>query len=97
MSRAKYAKTGTRTDGKQKYNSLILPSFVENSSDIVISVNNSTRLDALAQQFFNDATLWWVIAVYNNIGEPSLFVKNLTFLRIPSDIQTIFNTIKELN
>jgi hypothetical protein len=97
MSRTRFTTTKKRQDGKQQYNSLNLPSFLESSSDVVINVNNATRLDSLAQQFFGDATLWWVIALYNNLGDASLFVKDRTFLRIPSNIETVFNEIRNLN
>lgn len=97
MSRTKFTTVKKRIDGKSQYNSLVLPTFSESSSDIVINVNNSTRLDVLAQQFFGDPTLWWVIALYNNIGDGSLYVKDQKYLRIPSDIQSIYNDIRDLN
>jgi len=97
MSRVKFFNTKKREDGKQQYASFVFPSFEENPDDIVIEVDEYSRLDILAEQFFNDATLWWVLAVYNNIGEPSLYVNDRTILRIPNDIQTVFTKIKELN
>lgn len=97
MSRTKFYKTKKRIDGKQQYTSFVFPSFNESADDIVINVSEYDRLDVLAEQFFNDPTLWWVISVYNNISEPSLYVNNRTYLRIPNDIQKVFSKIKELN
>lgn len=98
MSRSRFTKTKKRLDGVQQYTSLNLPSFSETSDDIVINVSRGTRLDMLAQQFFGDATLWWVIAMYNNIGDASLYLRDdISYLRIPNDIQQVFNEIKSLN
>ena len=97
MSRTRFTDTKKREDGKLQYESLVLPNFEESSDDIVISISEAKRLDAIAEQFFGDPTLWWVIAVYNNLGEASLSVKDVKYLRIPNDIQTVYDKIKELN
>lgn len=97
MSRTRFVNTKNRLDGKKQFTSLIMPSFSESSDDIVISINGATRLDQLAQQFFDDPTLWWVLAVYNNLGEPSLYVKDQNYLRIPADIQSVFEKINRVN
>lgn len=97
MSRTRFSKTKRRVDNKQQYESLVIPSFEERSDDIVIEVNDYTRLDVLANDFFNDSTLWWVLASYNNMNGSSLYTTGKKYLRIPSDIQIVFNKIKELN
>lgn len=97
MSRTKFYRTKKREDGKQQYRSLTFPSFEESSDDIVIQIGDYDRLDVIAEEFFGDPSLWWVIAVYNNIGNPSLYVDSQQYLRIPNDIQRVFSKIKELN
>lgn len=97
MSRTRFYKTKKRNDGKQQYRSFVFPTFEESSDDIVIEISEYTRLDVLAEQFFDDASLWWVIAVYNNLSEPSLYVSDQTYLRIPNDIQRVYSKIKDLN
>lgn len=97
MSRTKFYSTKKRIDGKRQYRSFVFPTFEERSDDIVIEINGATKLDVVANNFFDDPTLWWVIAVYNNINEPSLYVKDRQYLRIPNDIQTVYSKIKELN
>lgn len=97
MSRTQFLKTKKRIDSKQQYRTLTLPSFGERSDDLVIQINDYTRLDVIANDFFGDSTLWWVVASYNNLPGDSLYTTGLKYLRIPSDINIVFNKIKELN
>jgi len=97
MSRTRFTKTKKRFDSKQQYQSLILPIFEERSDDIIVEVNDYTRLDVLANRFFNDATLWWVISAYNQLPADSIYTTDKKNLRIPNNIQTVFNKIKDLN
>jgi hypothetical protein len=97
MSRTKFSQVKKRIDGKQHYQTLIFPTFEERSDDIVIQINDYTRLDVIANDFFKDSTLWWIISVYNNLDGSSLYTTGKQYLRIPSDIQTVYNKIKEVN
>lgn len=42
------------------------------------------RLDKLANQFYGDDELWWIIAIANGIAYP-LGIKPGTVIRVPSD------------
>jgi hypothetical protein len=97
MSRIKFAKQKSRIDKKIHYSSIIFPEFKERSDDVIIKVDDYTRLDVIAQDAFNDPTLWWAIAAYNNISGNSLFTTGLSYIRIPADIQIIFDEIKKIN
>jgi hypothetical protein len=46
-------------------------------------------LDTLAQQFYQDTTLWWVIANANNIGKGSFDVPAGMQIRIPFPIYLV--------
>ena len=54
------------------------------------------RLDQLAQTFYGDSTLWWVIASANGIGGFTS-LKSGTALRIPAEIPRILEKFKQLN
>lgn len=74
-----------RFDGKRVYTSNSLPTVPISESDIYIYSNETTRLDSLAYEYYNNASLWWIIARANNIGfgyavEPGLQI------RIPTNI-----------
>lgn len=97
MSRTKFLKTKRRQDNKQQYQTFVLPSFSERSDDVVINIDDYTRLDVLANDLFGDPKLWWVLAAYNNLEGDSLFTTGRDTLRIPSDIKIIYDKIKEVN
>ena len=97
MSRTKFLKTKRRQDNQQQYQTFVLPSFEERSDDVVINIDDYTRLDVLANDLFGDPKLWWVLAVYNNLEGGSLFTTGRDTLRIPSDIKIIYDKIKEVN
>lgn len=87
----------TRWDGKQVYKSTIYPPVSPAPSDILVTAQETDFLDTLAQKYYRDPTLWWIIANVNNLGKGRLSVPAGTQLRIPQDIVTILNTFKKLN
>ena len=50
------------------------------------------RLDHLAGQYYDDATMWWVIAAASGIGW-GLQVPAGTFIRIPTDLTAVAGVI----
>ena len=83
-------------DGKRVYTTTYYPRIPLSNSDQFILTKDGMRLDQLAQTFYGDSTLWWVIASANKIrGFTSL--KSGTALRIPADIPRILEKFKQLN
>jgi hypothetical protein len=72
-------------DGKEVYRATILPNIARTSIDITIATETGDRLDTLANDFYGDSTLWWVIAAANNIHTAPIGFKDGTILRIPVD------------
>lgn len=70
-----------------RYNTTRYPSFDVSPTDVYIFSREGDRLDLLADSFYNDSTLWWIIADANNLGKGSLIVKPGIQLRIPSYTQ----------
>ncbi len=65
--------------------------------DYYIITTAGDRYDTLANQFYNDHTLWWVIAAANNSQRASLIVEPGIQLRIPGNIDTILNNFDIAN
>tara|TARA_B100000900_G_C20349625_1_gene621753 strand:- start:421 stop:741 length:321 start_codon:yes stop_codon:yes gene_type:complete len=66
--------------------------------DIYVYTTQGDRLDILAQQYYNDSTLWWIISISNpQLSQNSYFVPEGTQLRIPSDVAGIKNAMNEFN
>ena len=65
------------------YDSLLLPYIEPTDSDILIVTEEEDRLDLLANQFYGDSELWWVIATYNNLTDIDTKLEPGLQLRIP--------------
>lgn len=63
---------------------LNLPEIPEQPDDIVHQVNGTERFDLLAHRYYNDARLWWVIAVANGIEDVPTQFSVGDELRIPA-------------
>jgi len=86
--------TGNRSSGiVPRYPNIPL-SFEDN----YFITTEGDRMDILAQQFYKDSTLWWVISIANpSINQGSYFIKPGTQIRIPQNIDIIIQNYKALN
>jgi hypothetical protein len=75
--------------GKNVYEAKPISRFEDSDNDIVIITTAEDRLDLLAKRFYDDETLWYIIAYNNNLTEIDLKLKEGTQLKIPSNPFTI--------
>ena len=67
-------------------------------SDVYVITTVGDRLDSLAYSYYNDATLWWVIAMANNNAtKGALYPIPGTQLRIPTDINSVLDQYEQFN
>lgn len=78
-------------DGRTVLKTQILRDIPKSNSDIYIITQETDRLDTLAQDFYGDSTLWWVIAHANKINSADIGVDPGIQLRIPFNLSTITN------
>ena len=97
MNRYDYTTTTKRWDGKPVYKTVIYPTIPMSDTDMYITVSDENYLDALAFKYYKDTSLWWIIAVANNLGKGKLSVEIDTQLRIPTNITTILQNFKLIN
>jgi len=81
MDRYRYTKTTA-----SKFNTSRLPSLPVTSTDLYIFSREGDRLDLMANTFYNDPHLWWIIADANNLGKGSLIIPPGLQIRIPNPI-----------
>ena len=81
------------------YKNIEYPEIPVSENDIYIVSKSTDRLDLLAREYYNDVRLWWVIskANPNKIKRDSLFINPGQQIRIPADVESIYNTFEELN
>lgn len=87
------------TLGSLYYKPNIYPEIPLSENDIYVITDFGDRLDLLANQFYSDVTLYWIIATSNpnaiNFG--SLFLTEGTQLRIPLNTGEIIRSYNALN
>ena len=86
--------TKNTNDGRRVYRSKIYPQIPLSDNDIYVATETGDRLDTLAYQYYNDSSLWWIIASANNIHNAPLGLKDGTILRIPRNYIEIVNKFK---
>jgi hypothetical protein len=87
------------TLGTVYYRNTKYPEIPLSENDIYVLTDFGDRLDLLANQFYSDVTLYWIIAAANpnEVSFGSLFVDEGTQLRIPINISSIVDSYIELN
>ena len=99
MSRYKDTRVKRNKDLNRVYSYTMYPKIPIKNSDIFITPTYGTRLDILANEYYKDPTLWWIIAQANGIkGFTALTTENFKGqLRIPTEIQSILNEFSSMN
>jgi hypothetical protein len=90
-SRYKFNKQKNTNDGRRVYRSKVFPMIPLRDDDIYVASETGDRLDTLAYQYYDDASLWWIIASANNIHNAPFGLKDGTILRIPQNFIEINN------
>ena len=97
MNRYSNTKTITTTEGRQYLTTTKYPDIPRSELDYYAITSVGDRYDTLAQQFYQDYTLWWVIASANSLEQASLVIQPGVQIRIPGDIATILNNFNKAN
>ena len=95
--RSRYESNETKktNDGRIVYKTKRYPNIPLRESDVYVATETGDRLDTLAFQYYEDSSLWWIIAAANNIHDAPMGLQDGTILRIPLNyIQINSNFIK---
>jgi hypothetical protein len=86
------------TQGVRYYRDNKYPQVPLSSTDIYVITTIGDRFDLLAQQYYKDSSLWWIISTANeNLPQNSLYIPTGTQIRIPIDVSNILNAYALLN
>ena len=80
-------------DGKRYYKPTIVKEIPLKDSDLYIYPFPGDRFDMLAQRYYGDSNLWWIIAKANDMSDGQIGVDPETKLRIPQEIQKILDSL----
>ena len=99
MNRLKKIPVLRRDNRKRYFVPLKYPEIPLSADDLYVITTTGDRLDLLANQFYNDIRLWWIIAATNPniIRRDSFALAPNIELRIPSNEQDIIDNYEDLN
>ena len=84
--------------GKQYKTTVKYPDIPLNFNDIYAYTDEGDRFDILAQTYYNDPKLWWIISIANpQFNQNSMFPPLGVQIRIPFNISAILLQYDKLN
>ena len=84
--------------GKRFFSTTRYPEIPLSVSDIYVITQKSDRYDLLANQYYRDKSLWWIIAIANtSITQNTLYPPVGVQIRIPTNITNIISSYNKLN
>jgi phage tail protein X len=86
----------TKINKKLVYQTSRYPEVLLSPNDIYVYTTQGDRFDTLAQQYYNDSSLWWVISIANTdkVNQSTLIIPEGIQIRIPS---TYANVVQDFN
>lgn len=87
-----------KIDKKQVYQNTRYPEVPLLDNDIYVYTTRGDRFDILANQYYNDSSLWWVISIANTtLDQSSLVIPEGIQIRIPGNYASVLESYKKLN
>ena len=96
----KYTKEDIQTneDGIKYYKNKLYPIIPFSETDEYIISTVGDRLDILANSYYKNYELWWIIYTANiNLSGSSLFIPPGLQIRIPTDINNVIDAYNAIN
>jgi|TARA_R110002050_G_scaffold9756_7_gene34391 hypothetical protein len=98
MKRYSPIPTTKSPDGNQMYKTARYPEVPRTQEDTYVYTTAGDRFDTLAQQYYGDSTLWWIISIANgNLNQNSLTPPIGSQIRIPSNPTPIIAEYEIIN
>jgi hypothetical protein len=97
----------TKINGKLVYRTSRYPQVPLTADDIYVYAVQGDRFDTLANQYYRDSSLWWIISIANtatagtsspsDLPQNSLLIPEGLQIRIPANPQSIISAFKSIN
>ena len=100
MERTKFIpKQFTPITNRKYYKYVKYPKPPMSSNDIYVTTTSGDRLDLLANQFYNDVRLWWIIPSANpdKVRRDSYALQPGIELRVPTNQDAIIKEFERIN
>jgi phage tail protein X len=96
-----------KINGNVVYKTSRYPEVPLSENDIYVYSTQGDRFDVLAQQYYGDSSLWWVISIANtgNAGagtlpvlpQNTLVIPEGVQIRIPNNPLEVYNVFNQIN
>jgi phage tail protein X len=84
--------------GKNYYGTTKYPEIPLSFEDIYVYTTQGDRFDLLAQEYYSDSSLWWIISSANSdLPQNSYYIPEGRQIRIPQNIGAVISQFKALN
>ena len=98
MNRYQNIRVIKNSQGKSYYRDNKYPEIPLSVNDIYIVASYGDRFDVIANQYYGDPSLWWIISIANpDIAQNSLYIPLETQIRIPYNPADVVASYKKLN
>ena len=88
-----------QTTNNRYYKNIEYPEIPVAPNDVYIISKSTDRVDLLTFDYYNDEKLWWIISKANpgKIKRDSFFIDPGLQIRIPSNVEIIYDEFEKLN
>lgn len=80
-------------DGIRYYSPTMIPNIPLSDDDQFVYPVVGDRLDTIAQKYYGDSNLWWIIAKANEISKGQIGLDPEKLIRIPGNLDSILSSI----
>tara|TARA_B100001564_G_C20537239_1_gene622620 strand:- start:197 stop:511 length:315 start_codon:yes stop_codon:yes gene_type:complete len=86
-----------KENGSRVYGLTLYPTIPIQDGDEFIYPFDGERVETIAYKYYQDTSLWWIIAGANNLRDGGFALDPTKELRIPKNIQPILEEFRRLN
>ena len=98
MNRYQNTRIYSNQKGKRFYGTTKYPTIPLSFDDIYVYTTQGDRFDILAQQYYKDSSLWWIISSANSaLPQNSYYIPEGQQIRIPQNIAGVIAQFDALN
>lgn len=88
----------TKINKKTVYRTSHYPEVPLSVNDVYVYASDGDRFDILANQYYGDSSLWWVISIANDqIPQNSIVIPLGEQIRIPANYLDVIEAFNQIN
>ena len=89
----------SKINGKEVYVTSRYPEVPWSEDDIYVYTTQGDRFDTLAQQYYKDSSLWWIISIANTdqLSQNTLVIPSGLQIRIPNNYNSVISAFNSIN